>query len=106
MFQGRFDRRVPGSTGPNFGRRAEDKKPRPATAEPTRVDRCTTIDFVRSVAAGLIHKWEIASPQDRSAYFIQIRTIQDEISAMHHKRPHLAAQPSALSWVDLWSPRE
>lgn len=90
------------STGSGFGRRAADKRPG-AKFEP-RLDRTTPIEFMRSVAADVIRKWECASPGEQAQYFIQIRTIQDQISGMLLRNAALTMKSSPLSWVDLWSP--
>ena len=94
---------LPGS--PTFCRRPACKKPA-ARGEHNRlrIDHCTIIDFVRSLAAAIIEKWEVAPEHDKGGCLIQIRTIQDQISAMRHRYPRHAAQPSQLAWVDHWSP--
>lgn len=86
-------------SGSEFGRRPPDWR-----GESSLGDRCSPLEAMRTIAADAIRKWEATSPDRRAPVLIQIRSIQDQISGMHHRNAALAMKASSLSWVDVWSP--
>lgn len=79
----------------------------PGPSEPAgsrAVTRCSRIDLLRMIAADTIARLEAATPSERMALVLQLRSQQDQISVLKHRLPLLASRPSNLAWVDTWTP--
>lgn len=73
-------------------------------AVPMAVCRVSRLDLMRALAADVVERLQTATQQEHASLVIQLRGVQDEIGRVKHRHPLLAARPSALAWVDGWSP--
>ncbi len=88
------------NNGSRFGRRPLDGAGTPDGAS----GRSSNLEQARSHVAELVAQWHAGNAATRGPILIQIRSIQDQISGLRHRFPQLAARPSEMSWVDIWSP--
>lgn len=75
-----------------------------ASGASATVTKGSKLDLMRMIGADLVHRMESANDTDRMRLFMQFRTVQDQIVGLKHRLPLLASRPSALGWVDSWTP--